>query len=146
MIGYGYKLVLGTIFFIARLRGEKNVPSLSSEGEDEEIKEAQHSLDLALNIGVILFVELTLRWNEIQGVHKLADPGQFMPFFIGLAQFLAVLYRYVSRATRESERADRGGIDGQPFEGTLRKMVYLIKIRKPAYNLAHTSTTQNIMD
>lgn len=49
-------------------------------------------LDFLLNVGAIVYVEMALKWNNISGVHSLVTPGQFMPFFISLAQLLSVFY------------------------------------------------------
>ena len=37
-------------------------------------------------------MEVSLKWNNITDVHGLNSPGQFMPFFIALGQFLSVFY------------------------------------------------------
>lgn len=55
-------------------------------------------LDFLVNIGAIVYVEMALKWNNISGVHSLATPGQFMPFFIALAQLLSVFYGFTSTA------------------------------------------------
>jgi hypothetical protein len=36
----------------------------------------------------IIGVELTIRWNNIQGVYSLNSAGQLIPFFLGAAQLL----------------------------------------------------------
>jgi hypothetical protein len=50
------------------------------------------SLDFLVNVGAIVYVEMALKWNDISDVHSLAAPGQFMPFFISIAQLLSVFY------------------------------------------------------
>ncbi|KAF7552588.1 hypothetical protein G7Z17_g4204 [Cylindrodendrum hubeiense] len=50
-------------------------------------------IELTVNIGIIIFVEVSLKWNGITEVHSLSDPGQFMPFFISLAQLLSTIYQ-----------------------------------------------------
>ncbi|UKZ74939.1 hypothetical protein TrVFT333_002609 [Trichoderma virens FT-333] len=47
-------------------------------------------VDLLLEIGVIVYVEMALKWNNISGVHSLATPGQFTPFIVAIAQFLGL--------------------------------------------------------
>jgi hypothetical protein len=49
--------------------------------------------EFVLDIGIIVYVEMALRWNRITGVHSLNSPGQFMPLFIALAQLIATAYR-----------------------------------------------------
>lgn len=62
--------------------------------------------EFLVNIGVIVFVEMTLKWNHISGVHSLDSPGQFMPFFIGLAQLLAVVYKGISNGLKRMANED----------------------------------------
>lgn len=59
--------------------------------------DVEKALEITLNIGVIAFVEMTIKWNNITNVHSLREPGQFMPLLIALAQLLAVLYQGLSR-------------------------------------------------
>jgi hypothetical protein len=49
--------------------------------------------EFAFDIGIIVYVEMALKWNRITGVHSLSSPGQFMPLFIALAQLIATAYR-----------------------------------------------------
>lgn len=58
-------------------------------------------VDIAVNVGVVVFVELAIRWNSIQGVNSLDSAGQFIPFFIALAQFLSVGYKAVANYMRK---------------------------------------------
>lgn len=58
-------------------------------------------IDIALNVGIIVFMELAIRWNSISGVNSLNSAGQFMPFFIALAQFLSVGYKALSNYMRK---------------------------------------------
>lgn len=75
----------------------------------EQYSNDYRSVDLALNIGVILFVELTIRWNDISGVHSLDSPGQYIPFFIGLAQLMSVGYKAIKNYLKnEAEEEDPG--------------------------------------
>lgn len=60
--------------------------------EDDERSIGVGTVDLVVNIGAIVYVEVSLKWNNIAGVHSLNSPGQFMPFFIALGQFLSVFY------------------------------------------------------
>jgi hypothetical protein len=47
-----------------------------------------HSITLAWSTVVIIYsilaVELTLRWNHVQGVSEVRSTGQFIPLFTGL--------------------------------------------------------------
>lgn len=75
----------------------------------EQYTNDYRSVDLALNIGVILFVELTIRWNQISDVHSLNSPGQFIPFFIGLAQLMSVGYKAIKNYLKnEADEEDPG--------------------------------------
>ena len=38
--------------------------------------------EIAFNIGIVVYVEMAIKWNNISGVNSLSSPGQFMPFFI----------------------------------------------------------------
>ncbi|KAK7408597.1 hypothetical protein QQX98_009245 [Neonectria punicea] len=51
-------------------------------------------IEMTVNIGIIVFVEVSLKWNKITDVHSLSSPGQFMPFFIALAQLVSTVYRF----------------------------------------------------
>ena len=51
------------------------------------------NFEFALDIGIIVYVEMALRWNRITGVHSLDSPGQFMTLFIALAQLIGTAYR-----------------------------------------------------
>jgi hypothetical protein len=46
------------------------------------------SFEIAFELGIVVYVEMALKWNNISGIHTLSQPGQFMPFFIALAQFI----------------------------------------------------------
>ncbi|EHK21326.1 uncharacterized protein TRIVIDRAFT_152715 [Trichoderma virens Gv29-8] len=69
-------------------------------------------VDFLVNIGAIVYVEMALKWNNISGVHSLATPGQFMPFFISIAQLLSVFYGVgkglLSMAADEDDDSDSG--------------------------------------
>ncbi|KAH7145961.1 hypothetical protein B0J13DRAFT_332467 [Dactylonectria estremocensis] len=62
----------------------------------EGLSSSTHPIEITVNIGIIVFVEVSLRWNGITGVHSLRDPGQFMPLFIALAQLVYTIYQLVN--------------------------------------------------
>lgn len=63
-------------------------------------------LDFLVNIGAIVYVEMALKWNNISDVHSLTTPGQFMPFFISIAQLLSVFYGIGKAAMAMAEDED----------------------------------------
>ncbi|KAL7789490.1 hypothetical protein V8C37DRAFT_211169 [Trichoderma ceciliae] len=73
--------------FVRKFRGE-------TDGESKESHNPMGygPVDFLVNISAIVYVEMALKWNNISGVHSLAAPGQFMPFFIAVAQLLSVFY------------------------------------------------------
>lgn len=69
--------------------------------------------EIAFELGIVVYVEVALRWNHITDVHTLSAPGQFMPFFIALAQLVTTLYRVVKHAIIQSIEDDGGGQEGK---------------------------------
>ena len=69
--------------------------------------------EFAVDIGIIVYVEMALRWNRITGVHSLNSPGQFMPLFIAIAQLIATGYRGIKAvgqlAVGESDSSAKDG-------------------------------------
>ena len=49
------------------------------------------SFNLAFIIWSIISIELTLKWNRIDGVYELASVGQLIPFIIGIVGFVKLL-------------------------------------------------------
>jgi len=47
--------------------------------------------NLAFIIWSIISIELTLKWNRIDGVYELASVGQLIPFIIGIVGFVKLL-------------------------------------------------------
>ncbi|KJZ72428.1 hypothetical protein HIM_08231 [Hirsutella minnesotensis 3608] len=82
-------LAVYTLFRRGRFDG---FPWPSEEEEEAERSQAVGTFDLLANVGAIVYVEVSLKWNGITGVHSLDSPGQFMPFFIALGQLLSVFY------------------------------------------------------
>ncbi|PTB70848.1 hypothetical protein BBK36DRAFT_1108685 [Trichoderma citrinoviride] len=74
--------------FVRRFRGETG----GGGSKEEDNPMGYGPLDFLVNVGAIVYVEMALKWNDISGVHSLAAPGQFMPFFISIAQLLSVFY------------------------------------------------------
>ena len=71
--------------------------------------------EIALELGIVVYVEMALKWNHISGVHSLSTPGQFMPFFVALAQLFSTLYqlgKYVLIKLAE----DDYGREGKPLQ------------------------------
>lgn len=58
----------------------------------DEVSPQKTTLDIFVNISAIVYVEVSLRWNDIQGVHSLNSPGQFMPFVVALGQLFGVFF------------------------------------------------------
>ncbi|KAL6881327.1 hypothetical protein J3F83DRAFT_49995 [Trichoderma novae-zelandiae] len=106
--------------FVRRFRGETG-----GRSKEEENPMGYGPLDFLVNVGAIVYVEMALKWNHISGVHSLAAPGQFMPFFIALAQLLSVFYGIgkacMAMAADEDSLSDAGSEDEQdlpcPHEG-----------------------------
>jgi hypothetical protein len=69
--------------------------------------------ELSFGIGIIIYVEVALKWNHISGVHSLSAPGQFMPFFIALAQLITTFYRLGKYTLIKSVEEDVGGQEGK---------------------------------
>ncbi|KAL7899500.1 hypothetical protein HDV63DRAFT_373402 [Trichoderma sp. SZMC 28014] len=94
---------LGAIILFTFVRGVSFVKRFTDKNHEGRSKEDENPmnygpLDFLVNIGAIVYVEMALKWNNISGVHSLAAPGQFMPFFIALAQLLSVFYGFGSSA------------------------------------------------
>jgi hypothetical protein len=63
------------------------------DDEDNGVAPRMPLVEIPIIVCFAVFVELCLKGNHISGVHSLSSPGQFMPFFIALAQLLTTLYR-----------------------------------------------------
>ncbi len=68
--------------------------------------------EIAFELGIVVYVEMSLKWNNITGVHSLSQPGQFMPFFIALAELVTTLYRVGKYALIHAIEEDHGGPEG----------------------------------
>jgi hypothetical protein len=51
--------------------------------------------NLIVAVIVVAATELTIKWNQIQGVNSLASAGQTIPFAIGVALFIRIWYVYL---------------------------------------------------
>jgi hypothetical protein len=86
---------------------------------EENRKEGEHpdmdtgKCEIVFEIGVVVYVEILLKWNNISGVHMLSTPGQFMPFFIALAQLITTFYRIGKYALFQSMEEDNGDPEGK---------------------------------
>ncbi|KAF4589307.1 hypothetical protein GQ602_003196 [Ophiocordyceps camponoti-floridani] len=90
-----YELVRWILYLVVRQNDDSS--SGGGGGSDgNSVKQkpspAIGSIDLLANVGAIVYVEVSLRWNNITGVHSIDSPGQFMPLVIALGQFLSVFY------------------------------------------------------
>ncbi|KAK7432350.1 hypothetical protein QQZ08_000912 [Neonectria magnoliae] len=77
--------------------------------DDEAMLQFESStgkIEMTVNIGIIVFVEVSLKWNKITDVHSLSSPGQFMPFFIALAQLVSTVYRFFGLVNELEEDDD----------------------------------------
>ncbi|KAL7801308.1 hypothetical protein V8C44DRAFT_353719 [Trichoderma aethiopicum] len=88
--------------FVRRFRGETG----DGGSKEEDNPMGFGPLDFLVNIGAIVYVEMALKWNNISGVHSLTTPGQFMPFFISIAQLLSVFYGIGKAAMAMAEDED----------------------------------------
>ncbi|KAK8143002.1 hypothetical protein G3M48_007873 [Beauveria asiatica] len=125
--GYTMVSVQYLLYWYQRLRGrvgplEQNNGDQNSDRNDNDWKvDLQSAFEISINIGVIAFVEMTLKWNNITNVHSLRDPGQFMPLMISLAQLVAIIYQGVSRVAHMAATEDETHIYGKfsPFRPRL---------------------------
>ena len=87
----------------------------SSHGREDDVDNSMPTgrLDLFVSAGIIVYVEMAIKWNHISGVNSLSTPGQFMPFFIALAQLFATLYRLEKQAAIKETTEDDGNEDGK---------------------------------
>lgn len=110
--------IIGHIF--ARLTGRTNEPLINKQhqqqvDEDNWNPDLEKAFEITINIGLIVFVEMTLKWNNIKGVHSITDPGQFMPLMIAIAQLLAVIYQAISRFAHMAASENDLHIEGEFF-------------------------------
>lgn len=99
-LGFGFYAGVKVINFFAR-RTTPQAPEPEQQEDRDRFEPGDFpAIEFIANVGVIVFVEMTLKWNNIPDVHSLRSPGQFMPFFIALAQFIAVFYQAISRGLR----------------------------------------------
>ncbi|KAM3469657.1 hypothetical protein MY8738_010040 [Beauveria namnaoensis] len=120
IFGYTVVSVQYLLYWYQRLRGrvgplEQNNGDQNSDMNDRDWKvDIQSAFEISINIGVIAFVEMTLKWNNITNVHSLRDPGQFMPLMISLAQLVAIIYQGVSRVAHMAATEDEPPAYGKP--------------------------------
>jgi hypothetical protein len=60
-------------------------------------------LSLVVAIIVVTATELTIKWNNIQGVNTLNSAGQTIPFLIGVASVVRILYVYLFKGPDPAE-------------------------------------------
>jgi hypothetical protein len=87
----------------------------SSHGREDDVDYSMptRKIEPMISVGIIVYVEMAIKWNHISGVNSLSTPGQFMPFFIALAQLFATLYRLEKQATIKETTEDDGNEDGK---------------------------------
>ncbi|GJN72470.1 hypothetical protein PLICBS_006543 [Purpureocillium lilacinum] len=97
---------------------EVNAPNNAVEAANNEgVADEEHrrfgtksaGFKVAVNWFAIVYVEVSLKWNNIQDVHSLDSPGQFMPFVIALGQLVTVLF--LAYKARRYPAADQHAID-----------------------------------
>ena len=79
------------------------------DDEDNRVAPRIPLLEIPIIVCFVVFVELCLKGNHISGVHSLSSPGQFMPFFIALAQLLTTVYRLGKYWAIRAVEGDNGG-------------------------------------
>jgi hypothetical protein len=55
---------------------------------------------------IVIGVEVTIIWNEIEGVHEIASAGQTIPLFLGIGSVAMVLYVRFVKKDAETVLAD----------------------------------------
>ncbi|KAF2272035.1 uncharacterized protein EI97DRAFT_237369 [Westerdykella ornata] len=68
---------------------------------------------LLVAVIIMLATELTVQWNEIQGVNTLAGVGQTIPFVIGLMSAVRILYVYFYKQNADGGDFYSGADSGQ---------------------------------
>ncbi|PHH60344.1 hypothetical protein CDD81_1829 [Ophiocordyceps australis] len=81
-----------SILRFARKQSDDEDSTVAKSDQDAPRNKIAVSIDLIVNIGAIVYVEMALRWNQISGVYSLDSPGQFMPFVIALGQLFSVFF------------------------------------------------------
>ncbi|KAJ3493908.1 hypothetical protein NLG97_g4430 [Lecanicillium saksenae] len=140
LFGYSMMSLQLLLYCYQRIRGRvTGPPTLTNNAnqqnpdfdEDKWSVDFEKAFEITLNIGVIAFVEMTLKWNHITNVHSIRDPGQFMPLMIALAQLLAVIYQGVSRFAHLAAIEDEPPFDeGNGTECIHENMNKLLRRRK----------------
>lgn len=124
-------------YWIQRFRGRLADPVVlnntgqqgQGDSDDENWNiDLQSAFEISLNIGVIAFVEMTIKWNNITGVHTLRDPGQFMPLMIALAQLFSVIYQGVSKFAHIAAVEDDAYFEGKFLPSSFsRRFVFNVR-------------------
>ncbi|KAI9925571.1 hypothetical protein MW887_005952 [Aspergillus wentii] len=99
----------GIIYYMSWLFTLTVLRIIYGQQVDEDHEMATGSLEFVINTGVIAYVELAIKWNHISGVYDLSSPGQYMPFFIALAQLFTTLYQLGKHGLIQEYAGDGGG-------------------------------------
>lgn len=75
------------------------------------------AFEILFEFGIVVFVEMSLKWNNISGVHSLGIPGQIIPFFLALVQLLSIFYQVGKYTLIQSveEQQEGGSREGNFF-------------------------------
>jgi hypothetical protein len=93
---------------------------------------------LIVAILVIVATELTIDWNNIEGVNSLSGAGQTFPFFIKLGAVLRIVYVTFRYSEEDSEDgSDDSYRTGEPIPPTRPLPLPVHQIPQPAYELAY---------
>ncbi|KYK54772.1 hypothetical protein DCS_06732 [Drechmeria coniospora] len=95
-----YHCVVAAVRHLRNKRDDDEGAAENVDAETRRYKPVVGAFDLVANVGAIVFVEMSLKWNNISGVHSLNSPGQFMPFFVALGQLLTVFYSAIKHGLR----------------------------------------------
>jgi hypothetical protein len=79
------------------------------DDEDNRVAPRISLFEIPFVVCFAVFIELSIKENHITGVHSLRSPGQFMPFFIAVAQLLTTVYRLVKYWAIRAVEGDNGG-------------------------------------
>jgi hypothetical protein len=56
---------------------------------------------------IVAGTELTIRWNNINGMYSASSAGQLIPLFVGIAATSCIIYRAVKDRLKKRLQADK---------------------------------------